>query len=446
MHGLIAFALAVQLGTAAPTELLLSVGETAPPFSMRDLDRKIFSLHKHVGEKPTEPRKALVLVFFATWCKPCMKEIPIIKKINRRWKKKGVEVVYLGLSQGAKDLAPFAKKNKFPWRTIPDRFGLLGRRYGAAQLPHLFVVGSDGKIVFQHRGIAPNLGKVLDMQLAKATGQKVPEDKEEPVLASKPRFDRSLRLGRVPSGKGSSARWEPLALYLGEAAKANIAVSTEASYAAFEKALKAGKYEIANAGPLLCHAVKEMYEPVVRIERQGTPTYLGILFATRASGLKRVTDLKGKTVGLVSERSTSGGLYPQKALLDAKLALGKDVKIKWLGSHTKVAEAVKAGTVDAGGCYEDCRDAVWASTQAKAIATKILGYTDEIPAEMILVKRSLDPGTKAAIRKAALKVNQSMLDQISQGELTVTGIFKAEEKDLDKVEAVLKKVRGAKGK
>jgi len=446
MHRLIALAVAVQLSSAAPEELLLSVGDPAPPFSMRDLNRKIYSLSKHVGDAPAAPRKAILMVFFATWCKPCMKEIPIIKRIHKRWKGKGIEVVYLGLSQGSKELKPFAEKNKFPWRTIPDRFGLLGRRYGTSQLPHLFIVGGDGRVAFQHRGIAPDLAKMIETQLARITGQKIPEDTGESVVVSGPRFEMNLRLGRVPSGTGSSARWEPLALFLGEAAEANVEVSTEESYKAFEAALKAGQYDIANAGPLLCYSVKDQYEPIARLERQGTATYLGILFSKRDSEIRRLEDLKGKTLGLVSEKSTSGGLYPQEALLDAKLKPGQDVTIKWLGSHTKVAEAVKAGTVDAGGCYEDCRDAVWKTIRAKATATRILGYTDEIPAEMIVVRRSLSNKLKNAIRKALLSVNESMLDQISQGELTVTGLYKASAKDLQPIKKVIAKVDRARKK
>ena len=114
-------------------------------------------------------------MFFATWCEPCKKEIPIVKKVNRRWSKQGVEVVYIGLSQGAKELGPFAKKKKLPGRVIPDTFGLLSRRYGASQLPHVLIVDSNSRIAFQHRGIAPNLQQTIEAQLAKATGQPIPK-------------------------------------------------------------------------------------------------------------------------------------------------------------------------------------------------------------------------------------------------------------------------------
>jgi len=443
MHLALLVALSAQI-SAGDSDLLLKVGDRAPPFAMRDLDRKVFSLRNHTGADASEPKKAILMVFFATWCKPCMKEIPIVKRIQGRWTGPGrdIDIIYVGLSQGAKELAPFAEEKKLTWRVIPDSFGLLARRYGASQLPHLFVVDRQGKIAFQHRGIAPDLYNTLDNQLARITGQKPAAD-PGPAEVDTPRFSKTYALGRPPSSAGSAARWAPLGVYVGEKVSANFEVKTEESYESFEKALLAGKYDVANAGPLLCHRVKDKYEPVARLERQGSPTYFGIIFTQRASKIRNLADLKGKTIGLVSPGSSSGGLYPQLALLDAGLVPGRQVKIKWLGSHAKVAEAVKAGTVDAGGCYEDCRDAVYSADRAKAKGTRILSYTADIPGEMIVVKRSLDAATKKKLREAILALNDEtgILTQISQGETTsVSAVVAATKDDLDAVATAIRRV------
>jgi phosphonate transport system substrate-binding protein len=443
MHLASVVALSVAIG-AGDSNLLLKVGDRAPPFAMRDLDRKVFSLRNHASNNASKPRNAILLVFFATWCKPCIKEIPIVKRISGRWSGQGrdVEVVYVGLSQGAKELTPFAKQRALPWRVIPDSFGLLARRYGASQLPHLFIVDRNGRIAFQHRGIAPNLYNTLDGQLARITGLE-PDSGPGPANVDKPRFARTFVLGRAPSSAGSAGRWQPLGVFVGERVEANIEVTTEDSYEAFEKALLAGKYDVANAGPLLCQRVRDKYEPVARLERQGSPTYLGIIFTQRSSAVRSLGDLKGRTLGLVSPQSSSGGLYPQLALLDAGLLPGQDVTIRWLGSHGKVAEAVAAGTVDAGGCYEDCRDSAYLTERAKASATRILSYTVDIPSEMIVVKRGLDPPTKNRLREAILALNdeRGILTQISQGETTtVSAVVAATPADLDAVTKAVERV------
>lgn len=436
--------LLVSTATGSGSEdFLLKIGDPAPPFSMRDLNGKPFSLANHVGPNPSDPRKAVFVVFFATWCEPCKKEVPIIKRIHKRWKDKGVQIVYIGLAQGPKDLGPFAKAQKLPWPVVPDTFGLLARRYGASQLPHALLVNHKAEIAFQHRGIAPDLQQTIELQLAKVTGESVPSDQSAPAAVDKPRFDTNLVMGRLPSSDGAASRWQPLAAYLGEGAKAQIAVTTEETYEEFERALQQGKYDLVNAGPLLCQQVKSQYEPLAKIERQGTPTYLGIIFAKRQLRAKRLEDLKGKTIALVSPKSTSGGLYPQKALLDAGLVPGKDIQVKWVGSHSEVGEAVKSGAADAGGCYEDCRDAAWPRPRAKALATHVVAYTPDIPAEMIIVKRSLDPAIKRALRQALLKVNEqeALLEQISQGEPRISAMAPANDKDLAPVAEVSAFVR-----
>ncbi|MBI3180283.1 MAG: PhnD/SsuA/transferrin family substrate-binding protein, partial [Deltaproteobacteria bacterium] len=135
-------------------------------------------------------------------------------------------------------------------------------------------------------------------------------------------------------------------------------------------------------------------------------------------------------------------LYPMLALVDAGLIPDKDVKIVWLGSHTKVAGAVKDGTVAAGGCYEDCRDAVWPTEPAKAAATRVLTYTREIPSEMIVVRRSMEPNAKQKLVKAVLSLNEApgILAQISQGETTVTAVVPAVAADLNALTDTLRRV------
>jgi len=186
MHLLIAFALLTSSG-AQNAPFLLKKGDAAPTFTMRDLNGKMVSLSHHTGSSPQEPRKAVLMTFFATWCKPCKKEIPIIKDIHKRWNSHGVEVVYVGMSQSAKDLKPFAKAVKFPWRMVPDTFGLLSRRYGASRLPHLAIVDQQGRIAFQHRGIAENLGELIDSELVRITGIKAPPEVVQETASKKPR-------------------------------------------------------------------------------------------------------------------------------------------------------------------------------------------------------------------------------------------------------------------
>ena len=456
MYAVLALAL-VTTTLAANDNLVLQPGDKAPPYSMRDLDNTMFSLRDLIGtdycsnetycQAQPEVKKTVIQVFFATWCEPCIAELDAIRKIETMWKTREVEVIHVGLSQSAEELVSFALEQQINWRIIPDKYALLSRRYGVGQLPHLFIINRDGNIAYQKRGLDPNLFDTLNAQLSLATGY------EPPTLPSKralnaaqsidtPRFDTTLKFARAPSSRNSSERWQPLASFVAENVQATIEMVQETSYGAFERNIKKGAYDLFNAGPVLCSNASDQYEPLVLIEREGSPSYTGITFVQRQSKIRSISDLKGKTLGLVSPTSTSGGLYPTKLLLDAGLRPGKDVRIKWLGSHAKVAKALRKGKVHAAACFDDCRDLAWHSDRDKARATRIISYTDDIPAEMIMVKRTLSSEQKQLMREALTlaQTHGGILRQISRDEAPISGIVAADESNLAPIRAVLERV------
>ena len=413
---------------------------------MRDLDGRVISLRKLVGPNAVEPKKTLLIAFFATWCEPCKREIPVLREIRNVWKDKDVEVIHIGLGQKAFELSPMALEFSIDWPVIPDSYGLLGRRYGAEQLPHLFIIDTTGHVAFQHRGIVSNLYEVLNQELSKSTGipldSSVTTRKVELGAKGAAPTGAKMQFARAPSSSSAAQQWQPLADFVGEFLRSDVTMVQEKSYSKFEEGIQEGKYALFNAGPYLCQDSLETYEPLVMLEREGALEYNGITFALRESKLKKIKDLKGKVIGLVSPTSTSGGLYPQALLLDAGLKPHRDVRIKWFGSHAKVAQAVMKRWVHAGACFDDCRRLLYKSAKERAKHTRILGYTSEIPAEMIMVKRSLPENVKTKLRESLLAVpaRTGLLKQISGDEPQVSNIVRANESDLASIRKVITRV------
>ena len=96
--------------------------------------------------------KVVLVDFWATWCGPCVAEIPRVRELYDRYHGRGFEVIGISLDDDADAVAAFAAKREIPWPIIHDRRGDDGRpplaeRYGISAIPTMILVGRDGLVV-----------------------------------------------------------------------------------------------------------------------------------------------------------------------------------------------------------------------------------------------------------------------------------------------------------
>ena len=119
-------------------------GQLAPDFSLARID----------GTPGTVAIGALrgqvvVLDFWATWCAPCVQMIPILDGLHQTWAGRGVSFVGVNSDGGGATLADikaFMVEHPFSYPVVHDGDGEVGARYRLEALPHLVVVGRDGRI------------------------------------------------------------------------------------------------------------------------------------------------------------------------------------------------------------------------------------------------------------------------------------------------------------
>ena len=98
------------------------------------------------GEKRKEKPKATLLDFWATWCGPCRKTLPVLANIYNKYSSKGVEVIGIS-SEGLQELNAFyAKQHASPYPLYRDASQDLWRRYGIRAVPTLMLLDKDGYI------------------------------------------------------------------------------------------------------------------------------------------------------------------------------------------------------------------------------------------------------------------------------------------------------------
>lgn len=139
--------------------LNLRVGAEFPDFQAEDTDGKSLSLDQFKN-------KIVLIDFWATWCPPCVDEIPNIVKTYKKYHDKGFEIIGISLDQNENKFLRFIKNNDMTWRHYFDgKRGQneLARKYSIDSIPSTFLIDANGKI------IAKNLrGSSLEEAVKKA--------------------------------------------------------------------------------------------------------------------------------------------------------------------------------------------------------------------------------------------------------------------------------------
>jgi thiol-disulfide isomerase/thioredoxin len=126
-------------------------------------------------------RGKIVLVdFWATWCKPCMDELPNVQKMYKLYHDRGFEVVGISLDKNREALDNFMEKKKLPWKCIYDmkdgKFPL-AERYEVDAIPLAILVDKEGRVISMNaRG--PELERLLEKHIGPPKKEKE-DDKDK---------------------------------------------------------------------------------------------------------------------------------------------------------------------------------------------------------------------------------------------------------------------------
>jgi len=134
----------------------LKIGNIAPSWALMSAPGKFEFLKTWTEEKgkklrkpTTQPDRHVVLMsFFATWCKPCMKELPHLENLYQKYKEEKIKFFLIDITEATRTVeglenspkaGPFLAKKGLTIPILYDPRGVAKKRYGAKTLPRLYI-------------------------------------------------------------------------------------------------------------------------------------------------------------------------------------------------------------------------------------------------------------------------------------------------------------------
>lgn len=112
------------------------IGTAAPDFTVRDSEHAV-TLSQLKGQ-------VVVLNFWATWCAPCVEEVPSLVQMQERMKSKGVTVLAVSVDADDGDYKRFVKNHAVNLLTVRDSDQKSNALYGTSKFPETYIIDRNG--------------------------------------------------------------------------------------------------------------------------------------------------------------------------------------------------------------------------------------------------------------------------------------------------------------
>lgn len=142
LPALFAFCVCFALGSAFAAP---KAGDKAPDFLGRDREGQAVSVSTYAG-------RIVVLSFWASWCGPCQRELPMLEGIQQTAGKERIQVIAVNIESSEMFRKIARRTGSLQMLVASDAAKDAQQAYGVSGIPHMVIVGKDGQIMRVHRG------------------------------------------------------------------------------------------------------------------------------------------------------------------------------------------------------------------------------------------------------------------------------------------------------
>ncbi|MBS1955860.1 MAG: redoxin domain-containing protein [Cyanobacteria bacterium SZAS-4] len=152
-------------GSAGDDARQIMVGQRAPKVNISTTDGGKFSLSRVRG-------KVVVMDFWATWCGPCVRAMPVLESITGGFPKSDIAFIAVNEKEEPEKVQAFLREKSLNPLVGFDKDGEVSQRYRVVGIPQTVIIGRDGKVKSVHVGVGPNFKDQLTKELQSLVSEK----------------------------------------------------------------------------------------------------------------------------------------------------------------------------------------------------------------------------------------------------------------------------------
>ncbi len=233
-------------------------------------------------------------------------------------------------------------------------------------------------------------------------------------------------------------RFTPLAVYLTEKLGRLVTIRISPNYSEHINIVGRGHADIAFMGPASYVRMTERYGAIIpliaTLQVDGKSTFRGVIIARKGSGIRRITDLIGKSFAFGDIQSTMSHIVPRFMMFESGVPVEALKRYRFLTNHENVAMGVLYGKFDAGAVKQEV------FKEYEYMGLKSVARTPQVAEHLFVASHKLPTEMVIRIREAFLDLNSFKVGGpvLLPVKSSITGLVPASDHDYDNLRHMMR--------
>ena len=161
---LLAAVVCALLAAAVGPALALSEGSRAPEIGLRDTRGRSVRMSQLRG-------KVVLVDFWASWCRPCAEEMPVLERLHEKYGDDGLVIVGVNIDNEEANMKRFLRRTPVSFRVVHDGAHRVADRYSPPRMPSSYLIDRRGVVRYVHAGFRSSDAREIEAHVKQLLGR-----------------------------------------------------------------------------------------------------------------------------------------------------------------------------------------------------------------------------------------------------------------------------------